>query len=147
MGAGGGLIGMTTGSGIGAAVGVVPAVFTFGLSIPVCAFMGGACGLCAGVAVGGSAGLVGAGTLGYYGYERSDEIKGAAIGASYTAGTYISTLKGRALASRDFALNFVSGTSGTKETEQPRLNARAYTFVPGKDAHGKISAGTVAWVQ
>merc|ERR1712151_588676 len=38
LGAGGGLVGMTAGAGIGAAVGVAPAIFTFGLSIPVCAF-------------------------------------------------------------------------------------------------------------
>jgi hypothetical protein len=53
-----GLMGMATGAGIGAAVGFVPAIFTFGLSIPVGAFMGGAFGLCVGTIVGGSAGLV-----------------------------------------------------------------------------------------
>merc|ERR1712151_428190 len=118
MGAGGGVMGLTAGAGIGAAVGVVPAIFTFGLSIPVGAFMGGAFGLCAGTVVGGSAGLVGGGAVGYYGYERRNEIKGAAKGASDKATAYASALKERALASKNFAISFVSGTGGTHEKAQ-----------------------------
>merc|ERR1712232_1305578 len=84
MGAGSGLMGLTGGAGVGAAVGVVPAIFTFGLSIPIGAFMGGAFGLCAGTVVGSSAGLVGGGAVGHYGYEHRNEIKGAAEGVSKT---------------------------------------------------------------
>lgn len=106
------------GAGIGAAVGVVPAVFTFGLSIPVGAFMGGAFGLAAGTVVGGSAGLVGGGTVGYYGYERRNEIKGAAKGVSDKANSYANALKDRVLASKEYAISLVSGTGGTKEKAQ-----------------------------
>merc|ERR1711879_659713 len=111
VGAGSGLMGLTAGAGVGAAVGVVPALFTFGLSIPVGAFMGGAFGLCAGTVVGGSSGLVGGGTVGYYGYERRNEIKDAAKGVSDKANSYANTVKDRVLAS----ISLVSGTGGTKE--------------------------------
>merc|ERR1712232_1154380 len=96
MGAGAGLMGLTAGAGVGAAVGVVPAIFTFGLSIPIGAFIGGACGLCTGAVVGGGAGLVGGGAAGCYGYDHSDEIKGAVKGASEKANAYAADLKVRA---------------------------------------------------
>jgi hypothetical protein len=115
IGGGAGLMGMATGAGIGAAVGVVPAIFTFGLSIPVGAFMGGAFGLCAGTAVGGSVGLVGGGAVGHYGYEHRDEIKGAAKAFTDKANAYRYTVMKRVLASKDFALGFVSGTATTRE--------------------------------
>merc|ERR1711953_528942 len=104
-------MGLTSGAGVGAAVGVVPAIFTFGLSIPVGAFMGGAFGLCAGTVVGGSSGLVGGGAVGYYGYERRHEIKGAAKGVSDKANACATAVKERALG----AISFVSGTGGTHE--------------------------------
>mmetsp|Transcript_114078 Transcript_114078/g.368529 ORF Transcript_114078/g.368529 Transcript_114078/m.368529 type:complete len:99 (+) Transcript_114078:254-550(+) len=65
LGAGGGATGLVSGGVLGAAVGVLPAVFTFGLSIPVCAALGSGAGLCMGSAVGGTAGLVGGGAAGY----------------------------------------------------------------------------------
>merc|ERR1712066_310 len=45
----------------GAAVGIIPAFFTLGLSIPA----GAMAGLCVGTAVGGGAGAVGGGLVGY----------------------------------------------------------------------------------
>merc|ERR1712072_1521079 len=54
----------------GAAVGIVPAIFTFGLSIPAGAMLG----LCVGTAVGGSTGAVGGGLIGYGGYTHRKEI-------------------------------------------------------------------------
>merc|ERR1712228_314414 len=118
LGAGSGLMGMTAGAGVGAAVGVVPAIFTFGLSIPIGAFMGGAFGLCAGTVVGGSAGLVDGGAVGLYGYEHRNEIKGAAEGVSKKANVYVNALKVRVLASKEYAVSLVSGTGGTKEKAQ-----------------------------
>merc|ERR1712232_1086571 len=118
MGAGAGLMGLTAGAGVGAAVGVVPAIFTFGLSIPIGAFIGGACGLCTGAVVGGSAGLVGGGAAGYYGFEHRDEIKGTVNGVREKANTYTNALKERVLASKNYAMSIVSGTGGTKEKAQ-----------------------------
>jgi len=54
----------------GAAVGIVPAIFTFGLSIPAGAMLG----LCVGTAVGGSTGAVGGGLIGYGGFTHRKAI-------------------------------------------------------------------------
>merc|ERR1712232_488119 len=102
---GGGLIGLTAGAGVGAAVGVVPAIFTFGLSIPIGAFIGGVIGLCVGTVVGGCAGLVSGGAVGYCTYQHRDEIKGAAKRASEKAKTYANVVVARLLASRDYAMS------------------------------------------
>merc|ERR1711948_58820 len=59
LGTGGGAAGLLTGSVIGVVVGMVPGVFTFGLSIPLFAAIGGGCGLATGTVVGGTIGLVG----------------------------------------------------------------------------------------
>jgi len=65
LGASGGATGLVSGGLVGAALGLVPAVFTFGLSIPVGAALGGGTGLCVGSAVGSTAGFVGGGIAGY----------------------------------------------------------------------------------
>merc|ERR1719384_1834751 len=44
LGTGGAATGLATGGTIGAAMGLVPAIFTFGLSVPVFAAVGGGCG-------------------------------------------------------------------------------------------------------
>lgn len=75
VGATGGAIGFTAGGVIGAACGVIPAIFTFGLSIPVGAAIGSGAGLCVGTAVGGTAGAVGGGAVGFGAYSKKDEIK------------------------------------------------------------------------
>lgn len=51
---GGGATGLATGTVAGAVCGIVPAFFTFGLSIPVFATVGGAAGLCTGTLAGGA---------------------------------------------------------------------------------------------
>jgi hypothetical protein len=70
----GAVLGGTTtgalGTVAGAAVGIIPAVFTLGLSIPV----GAMAGLCVGTAVGGSAGAVGGGLVGYGGFTHRKSI-------------------------------------------------------------------------
>lgn len=78
LGVGGGAVGMTTGGVLGAAVGIVPAFFTFGLSIPVGAAVGAATGLGVGTAVGGTAGLVGGGAAGYSAFGRREQIRNVA---------------------------------------------------------------------
>merc|ERR1712232_1238735 len=117
--------GMTAGAGIGAAVGVVPAIFTFGLSIPVCAFMGGAVGVCAGTVVGGSTGLVGGGAVGHYGYKHRDEIKSAAKGVSDKANACTDALKQRASETKDYTMQRVSDTK--EYTMQRVSDAHEYT--------------------
>eukprot|EP00438_Fugacium_kawagutii_P019604 Skav232777 [mRNA] locus=scaffold614:133389:139205:- [translate_table: standard] len=58
----------------GGAVGMVPAIFTFGLSIPI----GAGIGLVAGAATGGGAGAVGGGAIGFAGITYQEEIKRSA---------------------------------------------------------------------
>lgn len=67
--------GLVAGGAVGAAIGILPAIFTFGLSIPIGAAIGGGCGLVAGGAVGTTAGLTGGGAVGYFGYTKRAEIK------------------------------------------------------------------------
>eukprot|EP00441_Pelagodinium_beii_P015190 CAMPEP_0197651946 /NCGR_PEP_ID=MMETSP1338-20131121/34150_1 /TAXON_ID=43686 ORGANISM="Pelagodinium beii, Strain RCC1491" /NCGR_SAMPLE_ID=MMETSP1338 /ASSEMBLY_ACC=CAM_ASM_000754 /LENGTH=353 /DNA_ID=CAMNT_0043226719 /DNA_START=158 /DNA_END=1219 /DNA_ORIENTATION=- len=64
LGTGGGILGLTGGGAIGAACGVLPAFFTFGLSIPIGAALGGSVGWATGVTVGGTAGALGGGAAG-----------------------------------------------------------------------------------
>lgn len=75
VGTTGGSVGLVSGGLLGAACGLVPAVFTFGLSIPVGAAIGSTVGLGVGATLGGTSGFVGGGTLGYkiYGREESNE--------------------------------------------------------------------------
>merc|ERR550534_1393663 len=80
LGAGGGVAGLTGGGAIGAACGIVPAIFTFGLSIPIGAAIGAGTGLVVGTAVGGTAGLVGGGATGYGAYKKRKEIRSGAEG-------------------------------------------------------------------
>merc|ERR1712048_144796 len=69
-----GTAGLATGATVGAAVGLVPAIFTFGLSIPVGAALGGSIG----ATTGGTVGFGTGGALGYGIYTKRAEIKGAA---------------------------------------------------------------------
>jgi len=77
----GGVTGGVAGMMAGGAVGLVPAIFTFGLSIPVCAAIGGGMGLCAGTIAGGSAGALSGGSIGYGSYTYRKEIKDSAQSA------------------------------------------------------------------
>jgi len=86
MGAGGGAVGMTAGFWIGGAIGIVPALFTFGLSIPVGAAIGAGTGLVVGTAAGSSAGALGGGAVGYGVYSKRQQIGGAVEHAHNTAG-------------------------------------------------------------
>merc|ERR1712061_321860 len=63
---------------VGAAVGVPAALFTFGLSIPVCATVGAVVGGGTGATVGGTTGLVTGGAAGYHAYAHKDGIMDAA---------------------------------------------------------------------
>merc|ERR550525_2247851 len=57
LGSNGAVIGCTVCGACGLTLGAVPAIFTFGLSLPVGAVIGGICGFCTGTAVGGVTGL------------------------------------------------------------------------------------------
>lgn len=101
VGTGGATTGLLAGGALGAAVGVVPAIFTFGLSIPVCAALGGGFGLVTGATVGGATGGIMGGASGYVGYTRRDTIRGG-----------LDKMKDSAVDSADKVRAMLIGTTG-----------------------------------
>jgi phenylpyruvate tautomerase PptA (4-oxalocrotonate tautomerase family) len=75
LGSVGGAFGTASGIVLGTVAGAVPALFTFGLSLPIGAVVGGGSGLCLGTATGLGAGAIGGGAVGYGGYKYRIEIK------------------------------------------------------------------------
>jgi hypothetical protein len=80
LGTGGGATGFVLGGCVGTTVGLLPAVFTFGLSIPVGAMFGAFTGMFVGAGVGSSAGLVGGGAAGYCLHSHFDTASAACRG-------------------------------------------------------------------
>mmetsp|Transcript_124836 Transcript_124836/g.195606 ORF Transcript_124836/g.195606 Transcript_124836/m.195606 type:complete len:359 (-) Transcript_124836:209-1285(-) len=75
LGSAGGAFGCASGVVLGGAAGIVPALITFGLSIPAGAALGGSMGLCTGALVGASVGAIGSGAAGHAGYKYRVQIK------------------------------------------------------------------------
>merc|ERR1712125_87113 len=71
---------------VGAACGLIPAVFTFGLSIPIGAAIGGSTGLVAGTVAGGAVGLVGGGVAGRSAHKHREQIGDGVAAAASKAG-------------------------------------------------------------
>lgn len=97
VGAGGAATGLTTGSLLGAAV-----VFTFGLSIPFCAAVGGGAGLAVGAASGATAGALAGGATGYQAYNHRHEIRASANKTLEQVTTSADFVKARANAATSF---------------------------------------------
>lgn len=114
LGTTGGAAGMATGTVIGAACGIPLSLFTFGLSIPIGATVGGGFGLCAGATSGGVAGLAGGGAAGYGAYTNRDKIKSSTNGAWSKANEYAEHAKKTGRESMSYVKDrFTSGTGGT----------------------------------
>uniref|UniRef100_A0A7S0AB45 Uncharacterized protein n=1 Tax=Pyrodinium bahamense TaxID=73915 RepID=A0A7S0AB45_9DINO len=112
LGAGGGAAGWMAGGAIGGAVGFIPALLTFGLSIPVCATVGSGAGLCAGTALGSAAGLVGGGAAGYGAYALGRDLHCGLLGSTVNGCTEY--MRGKAQASASYvATRCIGGTGGT----------------------------------
>jgi hypothetical protein len=112
-GAAGGAVGTAAGAGTGALVGLPAALFTFGLSIPVCATIGGGLGCAAGATTGATAGGVAGGAAGYNGHKYRKEIAGGASKAWDKVQTSTNKLKIKAMDSVTQVTAMVSGTGGT----------------------------------
>merc|ERR1719272_2864994 len=108
----------------GAVVGLPLAIFTFGLSIPIGASLGGGAGLCVGTAVGGTSGLVAGGAAGY----KKDSISSGTKNVLAQAGDCAQYAKEKASASRQFVQEqatsvrargraIIGGTGGTDASE------------------------------
>jgi len=79
VGSVGGAFGCASGILVGSAAGVVPALLTFGLSLPAGAVVGGGVGGCLGAAAGTLSGLVGGGASGGVAYRYRAEIGDGAV--------------------------------------------------------------------
>lgn len=110
LGAAGGAAGTGIGGVAGAAVGLPAALFTFGLSVPICSAVGSGVGLCTGAVVGGGAGAA-AGTA----FNRRSQIKDKACGAWGKVHDGVVHVKGKAIDTA-FAVQerLVGGTGGTE---------------------------------
>merc|ERR1712039_549663 len=116
LGSGGAAVGFATGGAVGAAVGVVPAFFTFGLSIPVFAAIGSGCGLATGAVVGGTTGLVGGGATGFGVYTKRDAISSSVTKTLSKVDSAAKLVKETASTSADYVRNrLVGGTGGTTD--------------------------------
>jgi hypothetical protein len=123
LGTTGGAVGMASGSIIGAAVGLVPALFTFGLSIPIGAAIGGGTGLCVGTAVGGTTGLVAGGAAGY----KKDSISSGTKKVFAQAGEGFQYTKETAGASRQYVLKQVNSSASFLRARVQRISGTGGT--------------------
>jgi len=95
----GGAFGCMTGVVIGAGTGVLPALITFGLSVPIGGVLGGGLGAVTGMMVGAVTGAAAGGTTGFTTYRYRAEIKDGVLyvktkvskGALYTKDTVTTT--------------------------------------------------------
>lgn len=108
----GGVVGSTVGTVTGGAIGLIPAVFTFGLSIPV----GAAMGLCTGALAGSTTGVVGGGAVGYGGFTHRKELNDGAVGVWNKMYTSAASAKTRAVDSasqlKDSMTSLMGGSTG-----------------------------------
>lgn len=133
-------IGGGAGIAIGTAIGCVPALFTFGLSIPVGAVIGGAVGSGLGLAAGGGGGLIVGGAAGHVGHAYRAEIKNGLL--------YIKTTTGeRVVDLRLLCMELVERTKSKacQVTDSARVtticahqNAMRHTINFGKNAHSVV---------
>lgn len=113
VGTAGGAVGTVAGAGTGALVGLPAAIFTFGLSIPICATIGGGMGCIAGASSGGAVGGVAGGAAGYNAHKYQDEIAGGAQSTWRKVRNGTNMLKVKAVDSVAQVRTMVSGTGGT----------------------------------
>jgi len=80
-GSGAGALGLVAGGSFGAVCGLLPALVTFGVSVPTGAILGGTTGLVTGAAAGGAAGAVGGGIVARVGWVRRSQLERSANAA------------------------------------------------------------------
>lgn len=114
-GTAGGAVGTLAGAGTGAVVGVPAALFTFGLSIPVCATIGAGLGCAAGATTGAAAGGAAGGAAGFHTHKYRKEIADGASSAWGAVQSGTSKLKTQALDSVTHVAAVVSGTQSTPD--------------------------------
>lgn len=130
LGAGGGIAGLATGGAIGGAIGFLPAIFTFGLSIPIGVAIGGGIGFGVGIAGGGGAGLLSGGTVGYVAYAKRSKIwrtweaiRNRLDIAFDHVEDYVLKIIGHRMQRRAQRMNEASATNGRSQAYDERVDA------------------------
>jgi hypothetical protein len=147
----GGAFGTASGIVLGTAAGAVPALFTFGLSLPIGAFVGGGTGLCVGTVAGAGAGAMGGGLAGFTGYKYRVEINNGLVTIKKKASDVHSETKnraGRALAaSKAKVVVLVNGVKQKSLTTFRSTKARAGELAANQKVQvtaASATAGAVA---
>lgn len=114
VGASAGSAGAVAGGTLGAAFGTVPALFTFGMSIPLGAAVGSSIGLCAGVVTGGTVGFWGGGGAGAgcIALSKQQHIGACISCARETANSVAGVVRDRANLSASFVRTRIAGDCG-----------------------------------
>lgn len=102
FGAGGASAGLVAGTAAGAGLGLLPALFTFGLSIPAGAFLGGGAGLFFGMAMGSTAGALGGAAAGNKVYSKRNEIRKGAQSTLSKVSSGTDLIKDKAVATAGY---------------------------------------------
>jgi len=134
-------VGGGAGVTIGTIVGCVPALFTFGLSIPVGAAIGGGVGTCLGLALGGGSGVIVGGAAGHVGHAYRVELKNGFL--------YIKTKSGERKVNLQVFIAKVAAGTRSKAMEITSLaqekavstqqQVRVHIVKRGKQAHELVS--------
>lgn len=143
LGCVGSVVGTAIGCPLGTAVGAVPALFTFGLSLPIGAMVGGAGGLGVGACTGGGAGFAVGATTGYFVAMYRVQLRNTYVYVAakcdygYDKIVREPTLK---IARIPKAIGDTAGASG-KKAKEIALNRKTHCAVAGAAA-GAVSLGT-----
>lgn len=147
LGSVGGVVGTSLGGVTGVVVGAVPALFTFGLSLPIGLTIGGTGGLCIGIAVGSGVGFVGGaisgGTMAYYRVDIQNTTNGlvARIDYAYDKLVYQPKLKVKS-ATRCICDKTRKSTSYAKELTTSLVSSRHAQVTVASAAVGATALGT-----
>jgi hypothetical protein len=125
LGTVGGAFGTASGVVFGTAVGAIPALFTFGLSLPIGAVIGGSTGLCIGTATGVGTGAVGGSIAGFAGYKYRIQINNGLV-----------TIKKKALEAQ-------GNTKVAASSAMAKTRTKVVVIVDGVKQRG-VAAGKVA---
>jgi len=149
VGACGGVMGLTSGAAAGTLIGVVPALCTFGLSIPVGATVGGSLGSCAGAVAGATTGMLGAGSCGGLVYTYRVEIRGGMLFIKDRGVAGVSKAKAKALETSSYVRvtatdALVGGRQRSAELARVARLAGAKAFDVASDRAVQASAASAA---
>jgi len=143
--AAGGALGCAGGVFVGGAVGVVPALFTFGLSIPAGAVVGGVVGFHAGAAAGAAAGATVGGAAGHGGWVWRVELHDGVAHVRLVAVTRAQMIQAKAAQARQKALGYAAATGKRAAALTDAVKHSGHEIVElRKDRRTQVTAASAA---